>query len=93
MSKRLCVRNLNRTITEESLKSLFSEVGLVESVEIVKEKGMDFAEGHGYIEMASEAEAEDAIQKLNDSSFEGRPIIVEEAEPKMPWEEDLWDRD
>jgi len=93
MSRRLCVRNLNRTITKESLKSLFSEIGLVESIEIVKEKGMDFAEGHGYIEMASEAEAQDAIQKLNDSSFEGRPIIVEQAGPKMPWEEDLWDRD
>jgi len=93
MSKRLCVRNLNREITEKSLKSLFSEIGLVESVEIVKEKEMDFAEGHGYIEMASEAEAQDAIQKLNASSFQGRPIIVEKAEPKMPWEEDSWDRD
>lgn len=90
MQKRLCVRNLNRMTTEESLKSLFSEIGLVESVEIAKEEGIGLPKGYGYVEMASEAEARDAIQKLNDSSFEGRPIIVEEAEPKMPWEEEGW---
>ncbi|MEW6056377.1 MAG: RNA-binding protein, partial [Bdellovibrionota bacterium] len=40
----------------------------------------------GFVEMSSDAEAQDAIAKFNGADYEGRPMTVSEAKPMAPRE-------
>jgi RNA recognition motif-containing protein len=40
------------------------------------------SKGFGFVEMASDSEAADAVAKLNGSELDGRKIVVSEARPK-----------
>jgi RNA recognition motif-containing protein len=82
MSVKLYVGNLAFTASEEDLKKLFSEAGAVESVKIVTDSYSGRSRGFGFIEMASQAEAEKAISLINGKSFMDRTLIVSEARPQ-----------
>jgi len=87
MGKKLFVGNLSFGLREESLEQLFSEVGKVDSVKIVKDQRTGRSKGFGFVEMASDQEAANAISALNNRSVEGRNISVAEARPQAPREE------
>ena len=76
MSKNLYVGNLNYSVTEIQLGELFSKYGDVASVNILDQRGF------GFVEMVKEEDALKAIEELNDTEFEGRKMIVNEARPK-----------
>ena len=44
------------------------------------------SKGFGFVEMSTETEAQNAIQKFNGSDFEGRSMTVNEAKPMVPRE-------
>jgi RNA recognition motif-containing protein len=73
--KKLYVGNLNYSVTNEELQELFSEYGTVDSVNVIEGKGF------GFVEMADEAGAEKAKKELNETSFKGRAMRVDEANP------------
>jgi RNA recognition motif-containing protein len=73
--KKLYVGNLKYSITNEQLSELFSNYGEVLKVNIIKGKGF------GFVEMSDQAEAETAIEALNGTEFEGRPLRIDEARP------------
>ena len=73
--KKLYVGNLNYSVTNQDLEELFSEYGKVDSVNVIEGKGF------GFVEMADAAEAEKAKKELSESSFKGRPLRVDEANP------------
>ena len=82
MGRRLYVGNLPYSVTEESLSSKFAEFGTVESSKLIIDRDTGRSKGFGFVEMASDAEAQAAIDGLNGSDFDGRPMKVNEARPQ-----------
>ena len=78
---KLYVGNLSYETTEDHLKELFSQVGTVQSVNIIKDKYSERSKGFGFVEMSTEEEAKKAIAELNEKDFMGRNIAVAEAKP------------
>jgi RNA recognition motif-containing protein len=73
---KLYVGNLNYSVTNEDLSTLFSQHGQVESVNVIEGKGFAF------VEMGNQAEAETAKEKLDGYEFKGRSLRVNEAKPR-----------
>ncbi len=82
MSKKLYVGNLSYEVTEEDLKKNFGEIGECIVVNIIRDKYSGNSRGFGFVEMATEEEAQEAIRKLNGGELSGRKIIVQEAKPR-----------
>ena len=82
MSRKLYVGNLPFSATEETILSKFADCGTVESVKLITDRDTGRSKGFGFIEMSSEAEARAAIDSLNDTDFNGRPLRVNEAKPQ-----------
>lgn len=76
------VGNLSYNLTEQELRDIFSEYGEVSSVNIITDKYTGQSKGFGFIEMPNQAEAEEAIAAINETSVGGRNIKVNEARPR-----------
>jgi len=76
------IGNLNYSVTEEDLKTLFSEYGEVANVNIVTDRYSRQSKGFGFVEMPSNSEADKAIKALNGTELQGRNIKVSQAEPR-----------
>jgi RNA recognition motif-containing protein len=82
MNLKLYVGNLPFGASEEDLRKLFSEAGAVQSVKIVTDSYSGRSRGFGFVEMASQAEAEKAVSLVNGKTFMDRTLIVSEAKPQ-----------
>ncbi len=82
MVRKLYVGNLPFSFSENSLKDLFSPYGTVESVKLVTDTFDGRSKGFAFVEMATEDEANAAIQGLNSKEVEGRSLRVDLARPK-----------
>lgn len=82
MSKKLYVGNLSYDVTEDDLKKSFGEIGECIAANIVRDKYSGNSRGFGFVEMATEEEAQEAIRKLNGGELSGRKIIVQKARPR-----------
>ncbi len=76
------VGNLAYSVAESDLQEAFSAFGEVSSVRLVSDKISGKSKGFGFIEMPDNAEADTAINSLNESSFKGRDIKVSQAKPR-----------
>ncbi len=76
---KIIARNLARETTEEELRALFAEFGVVESCTLVLDKATGKSKGFGFIEMPL-YEARTAIKRLNTKRIGGSVIRVKEAE-------------
>ena len=76
------VGNLPFTITEDELKTMFSEFGEIASANIINDRYCGQSKGFGFVEMTSQEEAGKAINALNNSDVQGRNIKVSEARPR-----------
>ena len=76
------VGNLAREVTQEDLEEAFKAFGQVTSVTIIKDKFSGEPRGFGFIEMPGKAEAQAAIAGMNGKDLKGRPLNVNEAQPK-----------
>lgn len=83
MSKSLYVGNLPWSATEEDVHGLFSAHGSVLSVKLVTDRETGRARGFGFVEMEDDG-AKAAVEALDNSSFGGRTLRVNEARPKAP---------
>ena len=79
MGKKLYVGNLPDSATEQDLSDKFAAFGTVKSVKLITDRDTSRTRGFGFIEMASEAEAQAAIDSLDGTNYEGRPMKVNEA--------------
>jgi len=83
MAKKLYVGNLDYTMTEQELETLFSEHGEVLSTTIVKDRYSGRSKGFGFVEFATQGEADRAKHALNGREYKGRTLKVDEArEPR-----------
>jgi RNA recognition motif-containing protein len=79
MSKDLYVKNLSLQATEEDLRKLFSLMGTVKYVHLVKDAKSGRFVGAGYVKMSTEAEARAARIDLDGTRLIDRVIVVTEA--------------
>jgi RNA recognition motif-containing protein len=84
MAKKLYVGNLNYDVDADTLTAWFSAHGTVESANIVNDRETNRSRGYGFVEMATEEEAQAAIEALNGTEHGGRAIKVAEANPSKP---------
>src|SRR4051812_18814800 len=82
MGRRLYVGNLPYSATEDQLTEMFSRVGKVESVNVMRDQATGRARGFAFVEMSSDDEAQKAITALDGSQVGGRNLTVNEARPK-----------
>ncbi len=82
MAKNLFVGSLPFSATEDSLRQLFSQYGEVQSVSIIIDRYSGQPRGFGFVEMSTDEQAKEAIEKLNGFQMEGRSLVVKEALPK-----------
>jgi len=82
MGRKLFVGNLSFNTDERRLEELFQSVGPVDTVNIVRDQMTGRARGFAFVEMQTDADAQSAIQKLNDTELDGRKLAVNEARPK-----------
>ncbi len=81
MGRKLYVGNLPDSATEQDLSDKFATYGTVKSVELITDRVTGRSKGFGFIEMASEAAADAAIDSLSGTDYHGRPMKVHEARP------------
>jgi len=84
MGKKLYVGNLPFSATEELLIDTFSQCGTVETAKLITDRDTGRSKGFGFVEMSSDAEAQEAIEKFDGQDCEGRAMKVNEAKPMEP---------
>ena len=85
MGKRLYIGNLSYDSTDESVRAAFSEGGLVVAeVQIMTDRETGRPRGFGFVEMASDQDAQAAIQAMDGADLDGRSIKVNEARDRQP---------
>lgn len=84
MGKKIYVGNLSYNIDDQALADVFAQFGQVESSRIVTDRESGRSKGFGFVEMSTEDEAAQAIEKLNGSDLAGRAMNVSEAKPMAP---------
>jgi len=76
MASKLYVGGLSYSTTSESLRAYFAQCGTVESAAVITDRMSGESRGFGFVEMSTQAEAQEAIKKLHDQPFEGRKLTV-----------------
>ena len=79
---KLYVGNLSFNTSEDRLHEVFSEYGNVQSVKIVTDRDTGRPRGFGFVEMSTDAEAQAAIDALNNQPLDGRNLTVNVAKPR-----------
>jgi RNA recognition motif-containing protein len=79
MGIRLYVGNLPFNITEEELREHFSTIGPLSYLSIPTDRETGKQRGFAFVEVKDRAQADEAIRRFNNQSFQGRPLSVSEA--------------
>ena len=82
MKNRLYVGNLSYDCTADSLKSAFSECGSVSDTHVVMDRETGRARGFAFVTMGTDAEANNAVTRMNGSMLDGRALRVNIAEDR-----------
>ncbi|MHC5010230.1 MAG: RNA recognition motif domain-containing protein [Planctomycetota bacterium] len=81
---KLYVGNLPFSSTQADLEDAFGAFGTVTSVNVITDRETGRPRGFAFVEMASDAEAQAAIEGLNNKDFGGRSLKVNIARPREP---------
>ncbi|MEJ8810557.1 RNA-binding protein [Variovorax ureilyticus] len=81
MENKLYVGNLSYSMRDDDLRQQFAAFGHVETAKIMMERDSGRSKGFGFVEMATPAEAQAAIQGLNGKEIGGRALTVNLARP------------
>jgi cold-inducible RNA-binding protein len=81
MGNKLYVGNLPYSVRDSDLEQAFGQYGAVTSAKVMMERDTGRSKGFGFVEMASDPEAQAAIGGMNGASLGGRSVVVNEARP------------
>ncbi|MDD4062289.1 MAG: RNA-binding protein [Candidatus Pacebacteria bacterium] len=84
MAKKLYIGNLSYETNADRLKEVFSEAGAVETASVITDKFSGRSRGFGFVEMTNDEDAQKAIDMFNEKEIDGRKLIVNEAKPMTP---------
>lgn len=76
------VGNIARETSEKAIRDEFEHFGEVTSINLIKDKYTNMLKGFGFVEMPKKPEAEKAIENLDGTMLNGRPLTVNAAKPK-----------
>lgn len=76
------VASLPFSADDNDLRDLFEPFGEVSSAKVIFDRDRNRSKGFGFVEMADDESAKAAIAELNESSFEGRDLVVKVAEDR-----------
>ncbi len=79
------VSNLSFKVTDDQLNDLFAKFGGVNSARVMTDKMSGRSRGFGFVEMPDDAAAQKAIDGLNGTDYDGRPLSVNIARPKKEY--------
>jgi RNA recognition motif-containing protein len=82
METKLYVGNLPYSTTEEDLRTLFSQAGTVQAVDVIKDRDTGRSKGFAFVQMSNQGEAEQAVKLFNGYEMDGRALKVNPARPK-----------
>ena len=82
MGRKLYVGNLGFDVSNKDLEELFAQAGVCESAAVITDRATGQSRGFGFVEMASNADAQKAIQQFNGQEFKGRALKVNEAKQR-----------
>jgi len=83
VGKKLYVGNLTYSVTRTNLEEWFAQYGTVQSAQVVTDRDSGRSKGFGFVEMDTDAQAQAAIQGLNEHEHDGRRLTVDEAKPRV----------
>lgn len=81
MGKKLYVGNLSYSTTDQTLQSAFAAHGAVESARVIMDRETGRSKGFGFVEMASDEDAQKAVSAMDGQALDGRNLKVAEAKP------------
>lgn len=79
----MLVGNLNPNVTEQDIRPLFEKHGAVQRFKIMTDRWTGLSRGFGFIQMKSDAKAEEAIVVLNGTDLNGKALKVSQARPQL----------
>ena len=93
MAVKLYVGGLSYSTTSEALREHFVQCGTVESATVITDRYSGQSRGFGFVEMATNEEAQKAVSMHNGQRLDGRTIKVElldgikgfDGAPFKPW--------
>jgi RNA recognition motif-containing protein len=81
MANKLYIGNLPYSTTGDELQQMFSQAGSVTEAVVMMDKMTGRSRGFGFVTMASDEDAQKAIEMFNGKDNGGRAIVVNEARP------------
>jgi cold-inducible RNA-binding protein len=82
MGTKLYVGNLSYDTTQEAVRTLFEQVGEVTEVNLITDRDSGRPKGFGFVQMATDALAQEAIRRFNGFTVDNRALTVNEARPR-----------
>ncbi len=82
MATNIYVGNLPWSTTTDDLYAMFQQYGAVTRAQVITDRETGRSRGFGFVEMPNEAEANAAIEALNNQPMNGRPLTVNVAKPR-----------
>ncbi|MBL9138320.1 MAG: RNA-binding protein [Verrucomicrobiales bacterium] len=82
MNNKLYVGNLSFNTTENDLHDAFAAHGTVVEANLMVDRETGRPRGFGFVTMSTPEEAQKAIDALNGSTLDGRPLTVNIARPR-----------
>jgi RNA recognition motif-containing protein len=83
MDTRIYVGNLNKSTTQDEIKTLFTQAGPVTSVDIATEKGTGVSKGFAFVAMPTQEDADKAISMFNEYAMGDNKLKVNVAKPRV----------
>lgn len=84
MTNKLYVGGLSYQTTQSDLLRLFGEAGSVATASVITDRESGRSKGFGFVEMATVADAKNAMNQFNGQQFDGRTLVVNEARERGP---------
>lgn len=76
------VGNISYSTDDAKLREVFSSFGEVASARVISDRDTGRSKGFGFVEMPNDAEANAAIEALNEKEMDGRTLRINEARPR-----------
>ncbi|MDR1675958.1 MAG: RNA-binding protein [Tannerella sp.] len=76
------IGNLNYRVQEDNLRRALQKYGDVSSIKVIKDRDTGRSKGYAFAEMPNDNEANEAIEGLHETQFEGRQLVLKQALPK-----------